>query len=183
MNRRYELKQSIKNSYVNKWQQICDFREIQNLPKIINRNEYIIQAVNGIMPYETNGTGLIILTNQRIIFFDHGLFFKSNAPSIPLYRINSVSPKRSIFYGEMDFDDGAKTYTTKHILAWKCDKFAKVIEAQMQKLNQAKNIRNNSNNTGNSNNPVKELQELNQMKDNNQINQEDYQKMKNKILN
>lgn len=178
--RKNELKEQIKRSWVNKWQRFCDFREIQNLLKVINDGENIIQAVNGYMPYESNGTGLIILTNQRVIFFDHSLFFKNQYSSIPLYKLNSVSPNRSIFYGYIDFDDGNHTFTAKHILAWKCSEFAKIIEEQMQKMHQ-QNDKDDSNTTSRTN-PIQQLQELNQAHQNGNINDHDYLALKKKIL-
>lgn len=209
MPNKIQCKNSIKKSLVNRWERLCDFREIQTLPKIINDDEYIVQAVNGYFsrnhnnqynpwhPFGTNGTGLIILTNKEIILFNHALLFDKISPTIPLQQLHSITPSSGLLYGYIDFDDGsAHPFRASHILAWKCDKFKKAVDSQRNKfIDHLNSIHDSSTNSHNSNNPsstnsttikqqdpIKELQELNQMYESHKISTDDYRKMKHKII-
>ena len=80
-------------------------KELDYLPEILNDNEEILAFSSGLMD---GNTWLITLTDRRIIFLDKGMIYGLEQTVINLDKINSVSGKTGIFFGEIFIEDGAK---------------------------------------------------------------------------
>lgn len=170
------------HSLVNRFQQACDFREMQTLYKALDPNESILQAVNGLVPGNNNGTGLAILTQKRVIFFNHGLFYGMSAPSIPLSKINSVTPKTGLIHGEILFDNGAQTFVVHNILAWKCDTFVDAINSAVEKYVTHSDSAQGNQSNNNTPNDAEQLMQLHKMLEDGTLSPTEFQHEKEKII-
>ena len=89
-------------------------KELNHLPAILSDGEQVLAFTSGLM----NGSSwLITLTDKRIIFLDKGMLYGLKQVSIDLDKVNAVSGKTGIFFGEIAVEDGA---SERHITnVWK----------------------------------------------------------------
>ncbi|MCJ2133354.1 PH domain-containing protein [Methylobacterium sp. J-026] len=89
-----------------------------------------------------NGTTwLIVLTDQRVLLLDKGMIYGLKQINIPLDKVNAVSGRTGLFFGQIFIEDGATTYsienTTKTSANIFTNKVREAIEARRQGGNQA----------------------------------------------
>jgi len=80
-------------------------KELSYLPEVLTDGEEIIAFSSGLMD---GNTWLITLTDKRIIFLDKGMIYGLEQTVINLDKINSISGKTGIIFGEIFIEDGAK---------------------------------------------------------------------------
>ena len=89
-------------------------KELNHLPKILAEGEQVIAFTSGLFEGDT---WLITLTDRRIIFLDKGMIYGLKQSTIDLDKVNSVSGKTGLFFGEIQIEDGASQRLIKNV--WK----------------------------------------------------------------
>lgn len=80
-------------------------KELDYLPEILREGEQVLAFTSGLMD---GNSWLITLTDKRIIFLDKGIFFGFRQTTIDLDKINSISGKTGLIFGDILIEDGAK---------------------------------------------------------------------------
>jgi len=79
-------------------------KELYHLPEILADGEQVLAYTSGLM----NGNSwLIALTDRRVIFLDKGLVYGLKQVIIDLDKINAVSCRTGLVFGEIGITDGA----------------------------------------------------------------------------
>lgn len=73
-------------------------KEVECLPEILLDDERILYLTSGLMD---GTTWLIVCTNERVILLDKGLLFGLKHVDFPLDKINSVSYRTGLIFGEI----------------------------------------------------------------------------------
>lgn len=108
-------------------------KELNHLPKILAPNEQVLAFTSGFMG---GNTWLITLTDRRIIFLDKGMIYGLKQSTIDLDKVNAVSGKTGMFFGEILIEDGASQRRITNV--WKktvvafTNKVRDAIEARKQ---------------------------------------------------
>ncbi|QBP10127.1 PH domain-containing protein [Cupriavidus metallidurans] len=89
-------------------------KELNHLPEILMDGEQVLAFTSGLMD---GNTWLIVLTDQRVLFLDKGLIYGLKQISINLDKINAVSGKTGLMFGEIRIEDGASERVIKNV--WK----------------------------------------------------------------
>ena len=89
-------------------------KELHYLPEILQNGEQVLAFTSGLME---GNTWLITLTDRRIIFLDKGMLWGLEQTVIDLDKINSVSGKTGIFFGDIYIQDGASERKIENV--WK----------------------------------------------------------------
>lgn len=87
-------------------------KELAVLPKILVQYEQVLSFSSGIMD---GNTWLIVLTDQRVLFLDKGLFFGVNQTSIELENIVSINGETGIFFGDIRISTAAKNHEIRNV--------------------------------------------------------------------
>ena len=88
-------------------------KEINSLPEILSEGESINYLTSGLMD---GNTWLIVCTNKRVIFLDKGLLYGLKQVATPLDKINSISQKTGMIFGEIQIWDGASKMEIKNVV-------------------------------------------------------------------
>lgn len=72
-------------------------REIRRLPTYLHKNEVVHGVISG-SPYKKRGRGIIVATNERILFIKDGWIFRDNQ-DFSYETISSVEIRTQIFFG------------------------------------------------------------------------------------
>lgn len=79
--------------------------EIKELPEILNFDEVLCGLLEGFLKKvhnrDINGTGLVIATNKRIIFFRKTFIGTVTKEEIPVSKISSSSYRKGILFGSI----------------------------------------------------------------------------------
>lgn len=78
-------------------------KELKHLPEVLADGEQVLAFTSGIMD---GNTWLITLTDRRVIFLDKGLLYGLKQSSIELDKINAVSGKTGMLFGDILIQDG-----------------------------------------------------------------------------
>lgn len=78
-------------------------KELNYLPEILTQGEQVLAFSSGLME---GNTWLITLTDKRIIFLDKGILYGLEQVIVNLDRINAVSGKTGLFFGDIFIEDG-----------------------------------------------------------------------------
>lgn len=89
-------------------------KELNHLPEILMDGEQVLAFSSGLMD---GNTWLIVLTDHRVLFLDKGLIYGLKQVSINLDKVNSVSGKTGMMFGEIRIEDGASERIIKNV--WK----------------------------------------------------------------
>ena len=89
-------------------------KELNHLPEILMSGEQVLAFTSGLMD---GNTWLITLTDKRIIFLDKGMIYGLKQAIIDLDKVNSISGKTGIFFGDISIQDGAANRTITNV--WK----------------------------------------------------------------
>lgn len=89
-------------------------KELNHLPQVLADGEQVLAFTSGIMDANT---WLITLTDRRVIFLDKGMIYGLKQASIELDKINAVSGKTGLFFGEIHIQDGGSERQIKNV--WK----------------------------------------------------------------
>lgn len=78
-------------------------KELKHLPEVLADGEQVLAFTSGIMG---SNTWLITLTDRRVIFLDKGMLYGLKQASIELDKINAVSGKTGLMFGDILIQDG-----------------------------------------------------------------------------
>jgi hypothetical protein len=151
-------------------------KELNYLPEILSEGEEVLAFTSGLMD---GNTWLITLTNKRIIFLDKGMIYGLKQTIIPLDRINSVSGKTGILFGEIFIEDGAKERHIKNVWKKTVKPFTNLV---METIEQYKNQKNTNHSSSKQDDPYEQLEKLANLKEKGIITEEEFNKAKQKIL-
>ena len=94
------------------WNTFGTKKEIKSLPDVLSDNEQIKYLTSGWMD---GNTWLITCTDKRVIFLDKGLVYGMKQVEIPLEKINSITQKTGLMFGEMHIWDGASKMQIRNV--------------------------------------------------------------------
>lgn len=152
-------------------------KELNHLPKVLADGEQILAFTSGFMD---GNTWLISLTDRRIIFLDKGMIYGLKQTTIDLDKINSISGKTGIFFGDIGIEDGASSRKIEKV--WKksvvifTNKTRDAIEARKSATRQAYAPQASADDV------VTKLEKLAALLDKGIINKEEFAQQKAKIL-
>lgn len=105
-------------------------KEFFCLPEILMDNEDVLAISSGFMD---GNTWLIVLTTQRVLLLDKGMFFGLKQISIDLDQINAVSGSTGIMFGKIIIQDGAKSHIIEQVLKSSVAKFTSKVQDAISK--------------------------------------------------
>ena len=155
-------------------------KELSYLPEILSDGEEIIAFTSGLMD---GNTWLITLTDKRIIFLDKGMIYGLEQTIINLDKINSVSGKTGIFFGEIFIEDGANERHIDNV--WKktvkpfTNLVMEAIENHRDKLHSPQIVQQQ---TPTEEDPYAQLEKLAGLKDKGIISEDEFNAAKQKLL-
>lgn len=153
-------------------------KEFLHFPKIAMPGEAPIAVSSGKMDGKT---WLIILTNQRVIFLDKGMFFGVKQVAVDLSTISSVGGQTKILSGQIVIAAGGHTYTVENVPKKNVIPFTNMVKQAMEDLRQGRGASANQPQTT-SNDPLEQLERLASLKEKGIITEEEFQAQKAKIL-
>ncbi|EOZ4774653.1 PH domain-containing protein [Pseudomonas aeruginosa] len=89
-------------------------KELNHLPEVLATGEQVLAFTSGFMD---GNTWLITLTDRRVIFLDKGMLYGLKQASIELDKINAVSGKTGLMFGEILIQDGGNERKISNV--WK----------------------------------------------------------------
>ena len=87
-------------------------KELKYLPQMLMDGEQVVAFCSGMLDANT---WLIVLTDRRVLFLDKGMLYGLKESSIPIKRINGVSGKTGLFFGEIVINDGFAARQIKQV--------------------------------------------------------------------
>ncbi|MBB1108931.1 PH domain-containing protein [Limosilactobacillus sp. pH52_RY] len=149
-------------------------KEIKALPDTIDIDggEKILYAANAFI--ETNSV-LVVCTNKRVIFLDHGLIYGSKSTDIPLDMINSVSYSKGLMLGSIAVTNGVITTQIENMQSYSAKKMAETIKQAAADFKQTSAQSSPGSN-------LSELRELKKLLDDGIITEEEFAAKKKQIL-
>lgn len=148
-------------------------KELKELPSILNQNEKIVALVIGTY---NDGTGLLVATNNRLIFIDKGLLYGLKIEDFGLDKITSIQ-----------FESGFLLSEIKIMASGNIAKISNVEQGNGKRFSDT--VRNLLSQPKPQNVPetkidfVDQLERLAKLKDNGIITEEEFNQQKEKILN
>lgn len=149
-------------------------KELNYLPEILREDEDVLAFSSGLMD---GNTWLITLTNKRIIFLDKGMIWGLKQTAIDLEKINSISGKTGLIFGDILIEDGAKERKITNV--WK--KTVKIFTNMVQDAIE-NNRKSNRQPQIKEDNPYAKLEKLAELKEKGIISEEEFNIEKQKIL-
>ncbi|EEA96014.1 phage protein [Pseudovibrio sp. JE062] len=112
-------------------------KELNYLPEVLMDGEQVLAFTSGLMD---GNTWLITLTDKRVIFLDKGMLFGLKQTTVDLDKVNAISGKTGLMFGEIVITDGATDREIKNV--WKktvkpfTNKVQAALEARKQPVSQ-----------------------------------------------
>jgi Bacterial PH domain len=78
-------------------------KELFELPEILNESEKLIALCSGLLK---GNTWVIVLTSQRLLFLDKGMFWGLKMVAIPLRKVTSTSSSTGLMFGKIFVAEG-----------------------------------------------------------------------------
>lgn len=155
-------------------------KELKYLPEVLMNGEQVLSFSSGIVD---GNTWLIALTDRRIIFLDKGLIFGLKQHVITLDKVNEISCKIGLMFGEISISTGG----TKTKKVKQCDKrtvkhFTNQAQHAIDNLNHQSQPERTVHQWSSCDEKFDKLRELADLKDDGILTEEEFIKEKNKIL-
>lgn len=152
--------------------------ELQYLPQIIHPHEMLYYMTPGLY---NNARELLVVTNERIMFIDCRILRRASYSQINIKKINDVNMHHGFFFSTLTLSTGNDT---QHIISgiWG-DDVEKAKKAIDRVLNEKFEEPVQSQTSSYSENSVQQLMELQKMKKDGALTDEEFQKMKDRIIN
>ncbi|WP_457599813.1 PH domain-containing protein [Hydrogenivirga sp.] len=146
-------------------------KEIKELPNILREDEKIEAVVQGIY---NDRNGLLIATNERLIFIDKSLLGKVKVEEFPYEKVTSVKYEKGWFLGSVKIYASGNTAEIEQVIKKKVQPF-------VDKVNELiKSYRGDAKNRASF---VDELAKLAELLEKGLITEEEFKKAKAKLLN
>ena len=154
-------------------------KELNYLPEILSNGEEIIAFTSGLMD---GNTWLITLTDKRIIFLDKGMLYGLKQIIINLDKINSVSGKTGILFGEIFIEDSAKERHIDNVLKRTVKPFTNLVMEAIENHRIKLHSPQNTQQKVTEEDPYERLEKLSGLKDKGIISKEEFNAAKQKLL-
>ena len=149
--------------------------EINYLRTVLRENEQVFIAVSGSMEV---GIGLLVCTDQRILFLKSAMFSGMNCLEIMLDKINSVSCGGGLSVGKVIIQDGAGKHEISSMKKETSELFAKIVRDTMHEQKKEEKVvaQNQTASTAD------ELLKYKQLLDMGAITEEEFTKLKSDLI-
>lgn len=152
-------------------------KEINYLPEILRPEENILGFASGLMD---GNTWLITLTDRRIIFLDKGMLYGLKQSIVDLNKVNSVSGKTGLIFGDITITDGAGHKTITNVPKKTVKPFTNKVQEAMEAL-PSPTITNQPQ-QANVQDPIELLEKLAKLKSQGILTEEEFLAKKGEIL-
>lgn len=112
---------------------LTEKREFDDLLTILNGQETILVGERCQLDIDEGGLGLLVLTNQRIIFVDE-FFAQRTAINIPLPNITNVTNGKNVFWSSISLTSDSQTYTFTNLKKYAAATMASRINQFIQQV-------------------------------------------------
>ncbi|HHE7005714.1 TPA: PH domain-containing protein [Staphylococcus aureus] len=150
-------------------------KEVKELPMILKDNENIMYVTSGLY----NNTYLIVCTDLRLLFLDKGMIYGLKFHEFPFEKINSVSYKKGLLFGEIIIHHGSSSITIGSITKNTVSRMAETIQEQIS-IRESSMKPSNSEKTSFS--VADELIKYKELLDAGVLSQEEFDKKKQQLL-
>lgn len=150
-------------------------KEVRTLVELLKENENVLYATSGFVDGDTY---LIVCTDVRLLFLDKGMIYGLKKFEYPFTKINSVNYKMGIVFGELEVHHGSTSILIKNIMKDTVERMSITIQDQIEK-SEIKSVVN----TNQSISTADEIMKFKQLLDDGIINQDEFDKKKNELLN
>lgn len=148
-------------------------REIKELPSILMNDEHLENLVEG---FYDNGTGVLFLTNQRLIFVDKGILGHLKVKDFKLNNISSIEYNTGFVHAEIKiFASGSVSQITM-IQKKNVKPFVDSVLKLMQSKSEPEPELNSEDDF------ISKLERLSKLKHNGSITQAEFEQAKSKLL-
>lgn len=156
-------------------------KEVKALPEELQQDETIKYATSGIVD---GNTFLIVCTNKRVLFLDKGLIYGLKKVIIPLEKINSISFKKGLVFGEIEVQHGSEQTSVKNISKPTVGKMAETIQKAIDEFKNSSSHASSTTNTTDSKTTdnYDKLIKLKELLDLDIISKEEFEEKKKEIL-
>ena len=184
----FDYKNASKKELKAKWNEIAEKigddqfftkKELNYLPEILSPGEEVIAFTSGLMDGDT---WLITLTDKRIIFLDKGMIYGLNQTVINLDKINSISGKTGIFFGEIFIEDGAKERHIDNVWKKTVKPFTNLVMEAIENHRKKLHSPQVAQEQPTKEDPYAKLEKLADLKDKGIISEDEFNAAKQKIL-
>lgn len=104
-------------------------KELAHLPLVLAAGEQVLAFASGLMDANT---WLIVLTNRRVLFLDKGMLYGLKQVAIDLDKVNAVSGKTGLIFGEIQIEDGANNRTIRNVPKATVTRFTNMLRDTME---------------------------------------------------
>lgn len=150
-------------------------KEVKTLVQLLKKDESVLYATSGFID---NNTYLIVCTDLRLLFLDKGMIYGLKKFEYPFTKINSVSYKLGIVFGELEVYHGSTSILIKNIMKETVERMSLTIQEQIEKNEVKTNI-----NETQSISAADEIMKFKQLLDDGIISQDEFEMKKNELLN
>lgn len=147
-------------------------KEIKCLPEIMHTDEKLQALTSGLMD---GNTWLIVCTNKRVIFLDKGMIYGLKQVEIPLDKINSISQKTGIIFGQIHIWHGGNEMQIKNCMK-------KTVKPFVDAVNMASDAQKHSGNAPQAIDVASQLEKLASLVEKGLLTKEEYDQQKRKLL-
>jgi hypothetical protein len=177
-----EIKSQIKNiGHLNKLDKLFGFKEIKELPNIIQEDERIEEIVQG--DY-SGGDGILVATNHRLIFLNKKFLGSLTLEEVAYNQINKIHFKKILFLGKIIVHTTNKRVAISNLTVPEGRKFVASIEEKIASLSdESTNETSTTQKSNNTSDTLSQLERLAELKEKGLLTDEEFNSQKNKILN
>jgi len=146
-------------------------KEVAHLPSVIREGEVVRALISGVY----DGTlWLVVATTQRVIFLDKGLIYGSKQLDLALDKIQGITQKTGLVFGELMITTGGATWKVEQLWKKGTQRFAEIVSEQIQAAKAAR---------GGGEDFVSRLERLTRLRENGTLSEEEFHSQKQRILN
>ena len=167
-----EIKRQIQNLKISNVSNFLGRKEINELPKILAESEIVDNIAQGTY---SNGQGILVSTNRRLVFIDKGLLYGLKVEDFPYDKITTIQYETGLLLGEIKIHTSGNIAKIDNVEKTTARSFAEFVR---NKLSQPKETIAQSTQP----NVLDQLEKLAKLKDNGIISEEEFIEQKKKLL-
>ena len=167
-----EIKRQIQNLKISNVSNFLGSKEINALPNLLAESEIVDNIAQGTY---SNGQGILVSTNRRLVFIDKGLLYGLKVEDFPLDKITTIQYETGLLLGEIKIHTSGNIAKIDNVEKTTARSFAEFVR---NKLSQPKETIAQSTQP----NVLDQLEKLAKLKDNGIISEEEFIEQKKKLL-
>ena len=101
-------------------------KEVRHLPELMYADEKLLYATSG---FVDKGTVLVVVTDQRLMFVNHGMIYGTDFREIPFEKINGVSYSTGIALAKVAIDNCANTTMIDQVSKKTAPEFVEILKS------------------------------------------------------